>query len=163
MKPPSSVQPRSWPLNPNPREYSLMFDPNTVSETIDAQVPGVFKYSTHNGNVNVQFNSLKGTSDEEKCRNLVRAADALRSVGLDPTVRLTTNFGNRQNPDWKAFPHIWVNQPTAVEEVATNAQTRVEALEAQVQQLIAALTAQGGGATPTPEAPATTEATETPF
>jgi hypothetical protein len=126
-------------------------------------------------NVQVLLKDMGKINDYEKCRRLVEATDALHAAGIiaDPK---TLNFSecpvslswNTQKTDedgnaiYRPFPKIWVNQPSsqtaqasAASEQATQANNRVDRLEAMMEKM---LSAQAGNPSPvvidvTPQSP----------
>lgn len=132
----------------------------TVTNAVTGAVPGTFKFAMHGGNCHVTFSSLRGTTDEAKCRALSDAADALRAAGLEPTVRLSTKFQGEDN--WSPMPHIWVNQPTAQEQAQSTLEQKVNVLTDQFSQLMAALQAGQAPVQAPAQAPAQTEVVRRP-
>jgi hypothetical protein len=88
------------------------------------------------GNTQLVFKSLKDTSDEDKCRVLVAVADAMKAVGLPIELRLSVNFGTREEPRWGAFPHIWVNEAQAVAGQSAAVSAEVAELRQQMAELV---------------------------
>lgn len=112
-----------------------------VAGVVTSAVEGVFTTSTSRGNVMVKFDGkLSSWSDEDKIRYLLTAADALRSQGIEPTVRLSTNFASRgEEANWRSYPHIWCNQPDPATQQAKSNASEVADLRAQLKQVMALL------------------------
>ena len=55
-----------------------------VAGIVNKRYPGVFKFQTSGGNVQVMFESLKAQNDEDKARFLVAICDDLRAEASNP-------------------------------------------------------------------------------
>ena len=152
-----------------------MSDSKTFTENDISDILGdKFRLRTQaNGNIQAQIENLGNYSDLDKCEMLVKASRAIFDSGLiaetpetrAQIVRLSWPTG-RQDPQtskeiWIPFPQLWLNKPSetvvrsqANTQAVTDLESKVNALQSMMVQMVNAISANAGVANVVEEKPA---------
>lgn len=100
----------------------------TVEAIQEIVKPYGLQVRTVRGNFQAQWDTttLRGMTDEEKMKNLLRAADRLRKAGYQQVDPKMANPG--QDGVWRPWPCLWVNRPDETAEQVKGQLSRVEHL-----------------------------------
>lgn len=94
------------------------------SSSISAVVGDAFAIKNIRGNFRVDIAVLKGSTDEERAKLMLEAAEKLRDEGVEVTYRASFNSGrqdDRGQDIWIPWQCLWVNTSTTNTSAETNA------------------------------------------